>query len=264
MLKLQNIAKTFNPGTITEKYALRGVTLHLSPGDFVTVIGGNGAGKSTLMNSIAGTFRVDAGSIVIAGTDITKWPEHKRAKYIGRVFQDPMMGTAAGMMIEENLAIAARRGNAPRLRWSFSKAQRERFRELLAGLDLGLEDRLESKVGLLSGGQRQALTLLMATMAEPKLLLLDEHTAALDPKTAEKVLDITKAIVEKRKLTTLMITHNMKDALRLGNRLIMMHEGNILVDVKGEEKSRLTVRDLLALFEKAAGNEMANDSLLLS
>lgn len=264
MLKLQNIAKTFNPGTITEKYALRGVTLHLAPGDFVTVIGGNGAGKSTLMNSIAGTFRVDAGSIVIAGTDITKWPEHKRAKYIGRVFQDPMMGTAAGMMIEENLAIAARRGNAPRLRWSFSKAQRERFRELLAGLDLGLEDRLESKVGLLSGGQRQALTLLMATMAEPKLLLLDEHTAALDPKTAEKVLDITKSIVEKRKLTTLMITHNMKDALRLGNRLIMMHEGNILVDVKGEEKSRLTVRDLLALFEKAAGNEMANDSLLLS
>ena len=264
MLKLQNIAKPFNPGTITEKYALRGVTLHLSPGDFVTVIGGNGAGKSTLMNSIAGTFRVDAGSIVIAGTDITKWPEHKRAKYIGRVFQDPMMGTAAGMMIEENLAIAARRGNAPRLRWSFSKAQRERFRELLAGLDLGLEDRLESKVGLLSGGQRQALTLLMATMAEPKLLLLDEHTAALDPKTAEKVLDITKSIVEKRKLTTLMITHNMKDALRLGNRLIMMHEGNILVDVKGEEKSRLTVRDLLALFEKAAGNEMANDSLLLS
>ena len=264
MLKLQNIAKTFNPGTITEKYALRGVTLHLSPGDFVTVIGGNGAGKSTLMNSIAGTFRVDAGSIVIAGTDITKWPEHKRAKYIGRVFQDPMMGTAAGMMIEENLAIAARRGNAPRLRWSFSKAQRERFRELLAGLDLGLEDRLESKVGLLSGGQRQALTLLMATMAKPKLLLLDEHTAALDPKTAEKVLDITKDIVEKRKLTTLMITHNMKDALRLGNRLIMMHEGNILVDVKGEEKSRLTVRDLLALFEKAAGNEMANDSLLLS
>ena len=264
MLKLQNIAKTFNPGTITEKYALRGVTLHLSPGDFVTVIGGNGAGKSTLMNSIAGTFRVDAGSIVIAGTDITKWPEHKRAKYIGRVFQDPMMGTAAGMMIEENLAIAARRGNAPRLRWSFSKAQRERFRELLAGLDLGLEDRLESKVGLLSGGQRQALTLLMATMAEPKLLLLDEHTAALDPKTAEKVLDITKSIVEKRKLTTLMITHNMKDALRLGNRLIMMHEGNILVDVKGEEKSRLTVHDLLSLFEKAAGNEMANDSLLLS
>ena len=264
MLKLQNIAKTFNPGTITEKYALRGVTLHLSPGDFVTVIGGNGAGKSTLMNSIAGTFRVDAGSIVIAGTDITKWPEHKRAKYIGRVFQDPMMGTAAGMMIEENLAIAARRGNAPRLRWSFSKAQRERFRELLAGLDLGLEDRLESKVGLLSGGQRQALTLLMATMAEPKLLLLDEHTAALDPKTAEKVLDITKDIVEKRRLTPLMITHNMKDALRLGNRLIMMHEGNILVDVKGEEKSRLTVRDLLALFEKAAGNEMTNDSLLLS
>ncbi len=264
MLKIENIAKTFNPGTITEKYALKGVTLHLAPGDFVTVIGGNGAGKSTLMNSIAGTFRVDTGSIVIAGTDITKWPEHKRAKYIGRVFQDPMMGTAAGMMIEENLAIAARRGTAPRLRWSFSKAQREQFRELLAGLNLGLEDRLESKVGLLSGGQRQALTLLMATMASPKLLLLDEHTAALDPKTAEKVLDITKDIVEKRQLTTLMITHNMKDALRLGNRLIMMHEGKILVDVKGEEKARLSVRDLLALFEKAAGNEMANDSLLLS
>ena len=264
MLRLENISKTFNPGTITEKYALRGVTLHLAPGDFVTVIGGNGAGKSTLMNSIAGTFRVDAGSIVIAGTDITKWPEHKRAKYIGRVFQDPMMGTAAGMMIEENLAIAARRGNAPRLRWSFSKAQRERFKDLLAGLNLGLEDRLESKVGLLSGGQRQALTLLMATMASPKLLLLDEHTAALDPKTAEKVLDITKDIVEKRRLTTLMITHNMKDALRLGNRLIMMHEGKILVDVKGEEKSRLAVRDLLALCEKAAGNELANDSLLLS
>ena len=264
MLKLQNIAKTFNPGTITEKYALRGVTLHLSPGDFVTVIGGNGAGKSTLMNSIAGTFRVDAGSIVIAGTDITKWPEHKRAKYIGRVFQDPMMGTAAGMMIEENLAIAARRGNAPRLRWSFSKAQRERFRELLAGLDLGLEDRLESKVGLLSGGQRQALTLLMATMAEPKLLLLDEHTAALDPKTAEQVLALTQDIVARRRLTTIMITHNMRDALRCGNRLIMMYGGRILIDVQGEEKQHLAVPDLLQMFEKAAGSELDSDSLLLS
>ena len=264
MLRIENISKTFNPGTITEKLALKGVSLHLAPGDFVTVIGGNGAGKSTLMNSIAGTFRVDTGRIVIAGDDITKWPEHKRAKYIGRVFQDHMMGTAAGMMIEENLAIAARRGRTPTLRWSFSKAQRQHFKELLAGLNLGLEDRLESKVGLLSGGQRQALTLLMATMASPKLLLLDEHTAALDPKTAEKVLDITKDIVDKRRLTTLMITHNMKDALRLGNRLIMMHEGQILVDVKSEEKSRLSVRDLLALFEKAAGNELANDSLLLS
>ncbi len=264
MLKIKNITKTFNPGTITEKLALNAVTLHITPGDFVTVIGGNGAGKSTLMNSIAGTFRVDKGSIVIADTDITKWAEHKRAKYIGRVFQDPMRGTAANMMIEENLAIAARRGHTPKLCWSFSKVQRERFQELLAELDLGLEDRLESKVGLLSGGQRQALTLLMATMAEPKLLLLDEHTAALDPKTAKKVLDITKNIVNKRRLTTLMITHNMKDALCLGNRLIMMHEGKILVDVQGEEKSRLTIRDLLSLFEKAAGNEMTSDSLLLS
>ena len=260
MLDIKHISKTFNPGTITEKLALHDVSLHLDAGDFVTVIGGNGAGKSTLMNSIAGTYPVDEGTIEIAGTDITKWPEHKRAKFIGRVFQDPMMGTAAGMMIEENLAIAARRGRRPTLRWSSSAKDREHFRELLAGLKLGLEDRLESKVG----GQRQALTLLMATMAKPKLLLLDEHTAALDPKTAEKVLGLTETIVREQQLTTLMITHNMRDALRLGNRLIMMYNGHILFDVSGEEKAHLTVKDLLAMFEKAAGSELTSDSLLLS
>ena len=264
MLNITDIAKTFNPGTITEKVALRGVTLHLKPGDFATVIGGNGAGKSTLMNSIAGTFPVDKGSIVIDGDDITKWPEHSRAKYIGRVFQDPMMGTAAGMMIEENLAIAARRGKTPTLRWSLKTEERDKYRELLSGLELGLEDRLESRVGLLSGGQRQALTLLMATMAEPKLLLLDEHTAALDPKTAEKVLALTQKIVAKQHLTTLMITHNMRDALRLGNRLLMMFDGKILFDVEGDEKKNLQVKDLLAMFEKAAGTELTSDSLLLS
>ena len=264
MLDIKDISKTFNPGTITEKLALRKLSLHLAPGDFVTVIGGNGAGKSTLLNSIAGTFPVDTGSITIAGADITKWPEYKRAKFIGRVFQDPMMGTAANMMIEENLAIASRRGRTPTLRWSSSDKERGHFRELLAGLHLGLEDRLESKVGLLSGGQRQALTLLMATMVRPQLLLLDEHTAALDPKTAEKVLDLTRKVVEEQQLTTLMITHNMRDALRLGNRLIMMYDGRILVDVAGEEKKNLSVRDLLAMFEKAAGSELTSDSLLLS
>lgn len=264
MLKIDHIAKTFNPGTITEKIALRDVTLHLNPGDFVTVIGGNGAGKSTLMNSIAGTFRVDRGSIVIDGQDITSWPEHRRAKYIGRVFQDPMMGTAANMQIEENLAIASRRGKMPTLRWSAPVSQRQHFRELLATLNLGLEDRLESKVGLLSGGQRQALTLLMATLVEPKLLLLDEHTAALDPKTAAQVLAITNDIVNTRHLTTLMITHNMKDALACGNRLIMMYDGKILIDVSGEEKKNLKVKDLLEMFEKAAGSELNSDSLLLS
>ena len=264
MLDIKDISKTFNPGTITEKLALRRLSLHLAPGDFVTVIGGNGAGKSTLLNSIAGTFPVDTGSITIAGTDITKWPEYKRAKFIGRVFQDPMMGTAANMMIEENLAIASRRGRTPTLRWSSSDKERGHFRELLAGLHLGLEDRLESKVGLLSGGHRQALTLLMATMVRPQLLLLDEHTAALDPKTAEKVLDLTKKVVEEQQLTTLMITHNMRDALRLGNRLIMMYDGRILVDVAGEEKKNLSVKDLLAMFEKAAGSELTSDSLLLS
>lgn len=264
MLRIDNISKTFNPGTITEKVALRDVSLHLKPGDFVTVIGGNGAGKSTLMNSIAGTFMVDKGSISIDGEDITKWPEYKRAKYIGRVFQDPMMGTAANMQIEENLAIASRRGRMPTLAWSSPKSQQDMFREQLKSLNLGLEDRLESKVGLLSGGQRQALTLLMATLVEPKLLLLDEHTAALDPKTAAQVLALTNDIVNKRKLTTLMITHNMKDALACGNRLIMMYDGHILIDVSGEEKKNLTIKDLLAMFEKAAGSELNSDSLLLS
>ena len=264
MLKIEHISKTFNPGTITEKIALRDVSLHLSPGEFVTVIGGNGAGKSTLMNSIAGTFLVDKGSLTIDGQDITKWPEHRRAKYIGRVFQDPMMGTAAGMMIEENLAIAARRGKVPSLRWSARKSDRQHLKELLSSLNLGLEDRLESKVGLRSGAQRQAISLLFSSMADPKLLLLDEHTAALDPKTAEQVLAITKNIEEQRHLTTLMITHNMRDALRCGNRLIMMFDGKILIDVKGEDKKNLTVKDLLAMFEKAAGSEMDSDSLLLS
>lgn len=264
MLKLENISKVFNPGTITEKVALRNISLHLEPGDFTTLIGGNGAGKSTLMNSIAGTFFVDSGKIIIDNNDITNWPEHKRAKYIGRVFQDPMMGTAAGMMIEENLAIASRRGKTPSLRWSSSKKDREKFHDLLKSLNLGLEDRLESRVGLLSGGQRQALTLLMATMADPKLLLLDEHTAALDPKTAEKVLSITNSIINSRKLTTLMITHNMRDALRFGNRLIMMYSGKIIIDVKGSEKKNLQVKDLLDMFEKASGSEMDSDRMLLN
>ena len=264
MLDIKDISKTFHPGTITEKLALSHVSLHLAPGDFVTVIGGNGAGKSTLMNVIAGTYPVDEGTISIKGTDITKWSEPRRAKFIGRVFQDPMMGTAANMMIEENLAIAKRRGKTPTLRWSSSEKDRREYRELLANLKLGLEDRLESKAGLLSGGQRQALTLLMATLAKPKLLLLDEHTAALDPKTAEKVLALTEEVIEKQKLTTLMITHNMRDALRLGNRLIMMYGGKILFDISGEKKKRLQIKDLLEMFEKAAGSELASDSLLLS
>ena len=264
MLRVENISKTFNPGTITEKVALTNLSLSVAPGDFVTLIGGNGAGKSTLMNSIAGTFFVDRGKISIDGEDITGWQEYRRAKYIGRVFQDPMMGTAAGMMIEENLAIAERRGRAPSLSWGSSEAKRQEYREMLFSLGLGLEDRLESKVGLLSGGQRQALTLLMATMASPKLLLLDEHTAALDPKTAAQVLHLTKTIVEERRLTTLMITHNMRDALALGNRLIMMYDGRIIIDVAGEEKKRLNVKDLLKMFEKASGTELASDSLLLS
>ncbi len=264
MLRIESIAKTFNAGTINEKKALRDLSLHLKLGDFVTVIGGNGAGKSTLMNSIAGAFLVDAGKISIDGDDITRVPEHKRAKYIGRVFQDPMMGTAAGMMIEENLAIAARRGKTPSLRWSSRKEDYAWFQEMLKELDLGLENRLTSKVGLLSGGQRQAITLLMATMNQPKLLLLDEHTAALDPKTAEKVLDLTGKIVNKHRLTTLMITHNMRDALRFGNRLIMLHNGQIIIDVAGKEKSSLSIADLLKMFEQASGDEFANDRMLLS
>lgn len=264
MLKVEHVFKTFNPGTITEKKALQDLSLYLAPGDFVTVIGGNGAGKSTMLNSISGSFLVDKGSITIDGTDITNWPEHRRAKYIGRVFQDPMMGTAAGMQIEENLAIAARRNRRPTLAWSARSNQREQFREMLASLGLGLEDRLESKVGLLSGGQRQAVTLLMATMAEPKLLLLDEHTAALDPKTAAKVLELTNTIVTEQKLTAIMITHNMKDALALGNRLVMLHDGHIIIDIAGEEKKNLKVSDLLRMFEEVAGSEIVSDSLLLS
>ena len=264
MLEVKDIWKTFNAGTVNEKTALRGLSLHLNDGDFVTVIGGNGAGKSTLLNAVAGVWPVDAGSISIGGVDLTHMPEHKRAKYIGRVFQDPMMGTAATMQIEENLALAARRGKARTLRAGISKAEREEYIERLKILDLGLENRLTSKVGLLSGGQRQALTLLMATLIKPQLLLLDEHTAALDPKTAAKVLDATDRIIEKDHLTTLMITHNMRDAIQHGNRLIMMYEGRIVIDVSGEEKKKLTVPQLLELFSKVSGSDEADDKLLLS
>ena len=263
MLDVQNVYKTFNPGTVNEKAALRGVSLTLNDGDFVTVIGGNGAGKSTLLNAVAGVWPVDSGSISIGGADVTKLPEHKRAKYIGRVFQDPMMGTAATMQIEENMALAARRGRSRTLRPGITRDERERYRETLKILDLGLEDRLTSKVGLLSGGQRQALTLLMATLRKPDLLLLDEHTAALDPKTAAKVLDATERIVGKDRLTTLMITHNMKDAIVHGNRLIMMYEGRIALDIKGEDKKKLTVEQLLAKFGQATGSDEADDKLLL-
>ena len=264
MLRVENICKTFFAGTINEKKALQGLSLHLKPGDFVTVIGGNGAGKSTLMNSIAGVFPIDSGKIIIDGNDITKTPEHKRAKYIGRVFQDPMMGTAAGMMIEENLAIAARRGKTPGLKWGLDSDNQTWFSELLQELDLGLENRMTAKVGLLSGGQRQALTLLMASLKQPKLLLLDEHTAALDPKTADKVLALSDQIVQENNLTTLMITHNMKDAIAHGNRLIMMDAGRVVVDISGEDKKKLTVPDLLALFSRASGSDEANDKMLLS
>lgn len=263
MLDIKHLSKTFFPGTVNEKRALTDVNLHMEPGDFITIIGGNGAGKSTLLNSITGVFPIDAGQILIDGVDVSKMPEHKRARYIGRVFQDPMMGTAAGMMIEENLAIASRRGKTPGLSWALKDSDRERFREMLKELDLGLEDRLTSRVGLLSGGQRQALTLLMAAMNKPRLLLLDEHTAALDPKTAEKVLNMTKKVIERDHLTSLMITHNMRDALRFGNRLIMMNAGHIVVDVGAEEKAKLTIPDLLALFEKASGSELDNDRMML-
>ena len=264
MLKLENVCKTFNAGTVNEKVALRGLNLELKEGEFVTVIGGNGAGKSTMLNSVAGVFDIDAGSISIDGIDVTHLPEHKRAKYIGRVFQDPMMGTAATMQIEENLALAARRGKPRTLRPGITKADRAFYREQLKILDLGLEDRMTAKVGLLSGGQRQALTLLMATLQQPKLLLLDEHTAALDPKTAAKVLDATERIVRKSGLTTLMITHNMRDAITYGNRLIMMYDGHIVVDVSGAQKKNLTVEQLLGLFSQASGSDEANDKLLLS
>ncbi len=264
MLELRNIWKTFNAGTINEKQALRGVNLTLHDGDFVTVIGGNGAGKSTMLNAVAGVWSVDEGSITIDGTDVTRLPEFKRAPFIGRVFQDPMMGTAPTMQIEENLALAARRGQHRGLKWGITRTERNDYRELLKGLDLGLEDRLTSKVGLLSGGQRQALTLLMAALKKPKLLLLDEHTAALDPKTAAKVLALSDRIVEENHLTTMMVTHNMKDAIAHGNRLIMMYDGKIVIDVSGEDKKKLTVPDLLALFSKASGSDEADDKLLLS
>ncbi len=263
MLEIKNISKTFNPGTVNEKAALDNVSLSLNDGDFITVIGGNGAGKSTLLNAVAGTWLVDEGSISIDGVNVTKLSEHKRAKFIGRVFQDPMMGTAATMQIDENLALAMRRGKPRTLRSGITPSERESYKELLKELDLGLEDRLTAKVGLLSGGQRQALTLLMATLQKPKLLLLDEHTAALDPKTAAKVLDATERIVTRDHLTTMMITHNMRDAIAHGDRLIMMYEGQIAVDVSGEEKKRLTVEDLLQMFEKASGQSIASDRMLL-
>lgn len=264
MLKIKGVYKTFNPGTINEKKALNGVDLVLNEGDFVTVIGGNGAGKSTLLNMIAGVYPVNAGSIFIGDTEVTRLSEDQRARYLGRVFQDPMTGTAADMNIEENLAIAARRGQRRLLGWGITAKEREEYKEKLKTLDLGLENRMTAKVGLLSGGQRQALTLLMASLKKPKVLLLDEHTAALDPKTAKKVLELTEEIVEKDHLTTLMITHNMKDAIRLGNRLIMMHEGRIIYDVCGEEKKILKVADLLAKFEEASGGEFSNDRMMLS
>ena len=264
MLKITEISKTFNPGTINEKAALKGLSLTLKEGDFVTVIGGNGAGKSTMLNAIAGTWPVDAGAIFIDDINVTKLPEHKRARYLGRVFQDPMTGTAAGMQIEENLALALRRGAARTLRRGITQKERIMYKEELKILDLGLEERLTAKVGLLSGGQRQALTLLMATLKKPKVLLLDEHTAALDPKTAAKVLDATDRIVAKDNLTTIMITHNMKDAIAHGNRLVMMYEGKIIFDVAGEEKRNLKVSDLLAKFEQASGGEFANDRMILA
>ena len=264
MLKVENVRKVFNAGTVNEKVALNGLNLQLKQGDFVTVIGGNGAGKSTMLNAVAGVFPVDEGKILIDGVDVTHLPEYKRAKYIGRVFQDPMMGTAATMQIEENLALAARRSMPRTLRPGITKADREFYREQLKILDLGLEERMTAKVGLLSGGQRQALTLLMATLQQPKLLLLDEHTAALDPKTAAKVLDATERIVSKSGLTTLMITHNMRDAIAHGNRLIMMYEGHVVVDVSGEEKKKLTVEQLLNLFSRASGSDEVSDKLLLS
>ena len=263
MLELNNIYKTFNAGTVNEKTALKGLSLTLEDGDFVTVIGGNGAGKSTMLNAIAGVWPVDNGTITIDGMDVTKLPEYKRAKFLGRVFQDPMTGTAATMEIEENLALALRRGDHRTLRKGIKEKERQQYRELLAELGLGLEDRMTSKVGLLSGGQRQALTLLMATLKKPKLLLLDEHTAALDPKTAAKVLETTDRIVNRDKLTTLMITHNMKDAIAHGNRLIMMMDGNIILDIRGEEKQKLTVADLLHKFEEVSGEEFANDKAIL-
>ena len=264
MLDIIHVNKSFNIGTPVQKDALIDLNLHLNEGDFVTVIGGNGAGKSTMLNAVAGVFDVDQGSIKIAGVDVTKDPEYKRAKYIGRVFQDPLRGTAGDMWIEENLAFALRRGKRRTFRWGISNSEREQFVEILKTLELGLENRLSAKVGLLSGGQRQALTLLMATIQKPQLLLLDEHTAALDPYTAKKVLEITNKVVTENTLTTLMITHNMKDAIKYGNRLIMMQDGNIIYDVSGEEKKNLKVSDLLTKFEEVSGGEFANDRMMLA
>lgn len=264
MLTITNVRKTFNKGTINEKKALNGINLHLNEGDFCTVIGGNGAGKSTMLNMIAGVYPIDSGKIMIGGVNISRTPEHRRAKYIGRVFQDPMRGTAAGMEIQENLALALRRGKSRGLGWGIKNNEKEFYRDSLAKLGLGLQTRMSSKVGLLSGGQRQALTLLMATLERPKLLLLDEHTAALDPKTAKKVLDLTEEIVSEQHLTALMVTHNMKDAIQMGNRLIMMHDGRIIYDVAGEEKKKLQVEDLLRKFEEASGEEFANDRMMLA
>ncbi|MBR1444013.1 MAG: ABC transporter ATP-binding protein [Firmicutes bacterium] len=264
MLKINGVYKTFNIGTVNEKKALNGVDLNLKEGDFVTIIGGNGAGKSTLLNSICGVFPVDKGSIVIDGTDITKLPEHKRASYLGRVFQDPMMGTAADMQIAENLSLAYRRGQKRRLKWAMPKKELAMYKEMVAHLGLGLEERMTTKVGLLSGGQRQALTLLMAVMKRPRLLLLDEHTAALDPKTAATVLTLSQKFIDEDHLTAMMITHNMKDAINYGNRLIMMHEGRVIFNVEGEEKKKLTVEDLLKKFADISGSEFANDRTLLN
>ncbi len=264
MLEIKNVSKTFNPGTINEKVALNNVSLKLEDQDFVTVIGGNGSGKSTLMNAICGVWPVDKGRIYIDDIDVTGIPEHKRAKYLGRVFQDPMTGTAATMGIDENLALAIRRGERRTLRWGVTKAEKKKYYELLKPLDLNLEDRMTSKVGLLSGGQRQALTLLMATLQKPRILLLDEHTAALDPKTAKKVLELSDRIISEYKLTAMMVTHNMRDAIAHGNRLIMMNEGRIILDIKGEEKKNLTIEFLMQKFEEASGEEFANDSTLLN
>ena len=264
MLELIDVKKTFNPGTINEKRALCGVNLHLAPGDFVTIIGGNGAGKSTTLNAVAGVWPIDEGDIIIDGVRVNKLTEYKRAKYLGRVFQDPMNGTAATMEIQENLAIAARRGERRGLRWGISRKEKEQYREMLKMLELGLEDRMTAKVGLLSGGQRQALTLLMASIKKPKLLLLDEHTAALDPKTAAKVLEISDKLIKENNLTAMMVTHNMKDAIAYGNRLIMMHEGRIIFDVSGEEKKALTVEALIQKFSQTSGQEFANDRALLN
>ena len=264
MLKLENVWKTFNPGTVNEKVALQCLNLEMREGDFVTVIGGNGAGKSTLLNAVAGVWPVDCGSILLDGEDITALPEHKRAKYIGRVFQDPMMGTAPNMQREENLALALRRGQKRGLRWGVTKSERQEYREKLKTLGLGLEDRMTVKVGLLSGGQRQALTLLMASLRKPKLLLLDEHTAALDPATAAKVLELSDQIVEENGLTALMITHNMTDAIKHGNRLIMMDQGRIILDIEGEDKKHLTKKDLMDKFAQVAGYQLDSDETLLT